>query len=228
MFLGRVEINRDGILALVSPRRTGLREIGSARPDEARRRLRISSQQSQPIAAVGGQATHRNDVTGEASRLISGVAIASLARITDELRGRVEPICREQFAEITIAHLERRHGGNGRTGGALLDPLLAEQPEDLTTIFIVIGEGEQDRSVQIVTILIVAKRAWAAVVRFREPVARSNASRIEVVARETVGVKRGVAQKFKGGAMKIFLAALGDDAYLAAGRTSILGVVIGG
>src|SRR4030095_5893040 len=67
-----------------------------------------------------------------------------------------------------------------------------------------------------------------AVVRFREPVARRNAGRIEVVARESVGVERGVAQKFIGGAMKIFLAALRDDAYLAASRTSILGVVIGG
>src|SRR5215471_14014660 len=224
MLLGWVEINRDCLLALVSARRTGLRKIGGARPDEARRWFRISSQKSQPI---GAQAVRRNDVTGKASRLISGVACSGFQWIPDELRGRVEAICREQFAEITIAHLQRRHGGNSRTGGALLDPLLAEQPEDLFTIFVVIGEGEQDRSARIVTKLIIAKRAGAAVIRFREPVARRNASRIEVVARKAVGIERGVAQKFIGGAMKILLAALGDDAYLTAGRTPILSIVIG-
>src|SRR5262249_36778968 len=107
MLIVRVEINRDSLLALIRLRRTGLREIGAARPDEARRRFRISTQKSQ---SIGAQAIGRNDVAGEAGRLISGVAVSSFQRIAYELRGRVVPIWAEQFAEIAIAHLERRNG----------------------------------------------------------------------------------------------------------------------
>src|SRR6185295_2205575 len=170
-----IEVNGDGVLSLINRVRPFREPVGCSRAIEVR--FGESPKQSKPVRAYS---IRWNDVVGER---LPGHRIFDLYGSGEELVGS------QQFAEITIAHLESRHSKGLGRGAATAHPLLSPQPEDLVAPFVVVGEWKHDWAAEAVAELVVAERLGPAM-RVRIEVVARPVSRIRTLASPAIRIER--------------------------------------
>src|SRR5205807_9835953 len=121
----------------------------------------------------------------------------------------------QQFAEIAVAHRERRHGPGIGAVVTALDPLLGNKKEQFVAVAIEALRDEY-RTAHVKPVLVEA--VWRG--------AAGNLRDGAVVARPGIGVERGVAEILDQVAVKRPRAALGYEANLAGRRAAIFRRVV--
>src|SRR5262249_40872701 len=115
---------------------------------------------------------------------------------------------------------------SSQSRGSLLDPFLAKRPEQFAAVSIEFSERQKNRTAQSVAILVIAKRAWLALLIVGKQVAR--ASGCVGLASPRVGIEGRVAKVLVERPVKVVGSALGDNADLSASGPAVFGVVVGG
>ena len=154
----------------------------------------------QQANAVGASLVHRDNVAREGD---------TGGRVLDDSRAAVEDVWTQQFAEVAVPHLHRRHLERRELRPVVPDPLLAPIEEVLGSAGVEFP-GDVERTAEVVAKLVVVNRR------------RESRGRIRV-AHPAIRVERGIAQVLVGAAVKHTRPTPGDNADLGAGGAAVLG-----
>src|SRR5262249_36102680 len=129
--------------------------------------------------------------------------------VVNDGAGLVPGVSAQKFTEISLTHQSRGYGLGLSIGGAIADPVLAHEEEQLFAPLLVYL-GHPDRSADGESEIVVAE--WRSEIRCGAQVAGPG-----------IRVQLRIAEILIGASVKVSGPRFGDDADLSAGRASIFG-----